>query len=336
MSEDRIVIENAPAISELVFRHFRGESDYGPIAAVLTGSDRADHLDRFVTPEFIAEVFTKHLTNCDPYTDMIFTEIAGEMVGYARGWWAEEPPSRRLYMHNGFLLPTWRRKGIGTVLLNWMGNRLKDISVTHPRETEKYLQVNVSQFQEGTAILLEHANYHPIRYFCLMVRPNLDDIPDFPLPPGLEIRPATAEHYQAIWEHMDETSQDEWGYSQPTEKDYQEWLTNSKFQPHLWQIAWDKDSNNVIGTVLTYINHEENKQLDKKRGYTEGIGVSREWRRRGVARALVSQSLRAQKAAGMSESALVADSESTNGVIRLYDSCGFQIVNRDAIYRKPL
>jgi hypothetical protein len=38
----------------------------------------------------------------------------------------------------------------------------------------------------------------------------------------------------------------------------------------------------------------------------------------------------------MTESAQVADSESTSGVTRLYESCGFQIVNRDTVYRKPL
>jgi ribosomal protein S18 acetylase RimI-like enzyme len=183
--------------------------------------------------------------------------------------------------------------------------------------------------------MLEHTGYQPVRYFYEMVRPDLDKIPDFPLPNGLEIRAVTSDHYQAIWKSIDETSQDEWGYSKPTEKAYQEWITHPHFQPHLWQIAWDKANNRVVGTVLTFINHEENHQFDRKRGYTEGIGVDREWRRRGVARALISLSLQAQKAEGMSESALVADSQSTSGVMRLYESCGFQIMNRSAIYRKP-
>jgi hypothetical protein len=51
---------------------------------------------------------------------------------------------------------------------------------------------------------------------------------------------------------------------------------------------------------------------------------------------LISRSLQAQKAAGMTESALVADSDSTSGVTRLYESCGFQIVKRDTVYRKSI
>ena len=168
-----------------------------------------------------------------------------------------------------------------------------------------------------------------------MVRSNLEDIPDFPLPDELEIRPVTADQYRAIWESTYDPGQEEWELPEPTENAYQEWLKDPLFQPHLWQIAWDKETGIPAGHVLTYIHHEENKQFDRQRGYTEGVGVSREWRRRGVARALISRSLQAQKAAGMTESALVADSESTSGVTQLYESCGFQIVKRDTVYRKP-
>lgn len=336
MPDNHIFVVNPPEIAELSFRHFQGESDYGSIARVLTGSERADNYDRKVTAEDIGVVFANALANCDPYTDMIIAEVAGEMVGYTRGWWSLEQPTLYLYKHNGFLLPAWRRRGIGSAMLNWMESRLKDISEAHPLECDKYLQASVSQFQEGKSILLKKAGYQPIRYFYQMVRPNLDDIPDFPLPNGLEIRPVTAEHYQAIWMAIHETGQDEWGSTEPNEDAYRAWVKSPNFQPNLWQIAWVKDTNQVVGHVLTYIQHEENKQFNRKRGYTEGIGVSREWRRRGVARALISLSLQAQKEVGLIDSALVVDTKNASGAIYLYESCGFQVVNRDVIYRKLL
>jgi GNAT superfamily N-acetyltransferase len=263
-------------------------------------------------------------------------DAAGKMVGYVRGWWEEESPSMHLFRHNGFLLPAWRRKGIGSTMLSWMENRLKDIAETHPRECNKYLQANVSQFQKGTSILLERAGYQPVRYFFSMVRPTLENIPDLPLPDGLEIRPATPNQYRAIWESIFDPDEEEWGSPEPTEAAYQEWLRDPHFQPHLWQIAWDKGTGNPVGHVLTFIDHDENKQSGRKRGYTEGIGVARAWRRRGVARALISRSLQAQKDAGMSESALAVDRDSTSNATSLYESCGFQVVKCDTIYRKPL
>jgi mycothiol synthase len=330
-----IDVKNAPAISGLNFRHFRGESDYSQIAAVLVASEGADQTERNVTADDIANAY-QHLSNCDPYSDMIIAEVAGEMVGYSRGWWRDETFTGRLYDHNGFLIPKWRRKGIGRTLLLWMESRLRDIAATHPSQTARVFQVDVSQFQKGTAIMLERSAYQPARHFFDMVRPTLDGILEFPLPDGSEIRPVNPDHYRAIWKSVDETSQDEWGYKELTDGDYQEWLTSPHFQPHLWQVAWDIATNQVVGHVLTFIDNDENKQFNRKRGYTEGIGVDRSWRRRGLARALISRSLQAQRVAGMTESALAADSDSTSGVTRLYESCGFQTVKCNTIYRKPM
>jgi mycothiol synthase len=336
MTIEQPAVENAPEIPGLSFRPFRGAADFGPMAAVLTESQRADHYERSVSAEDLAKAYANSLTNCDPARDMIMAQVAGELVGYVRGWWEEESPSLLLYRHGGFLLPAWRRKGIGRAMLGWVEKRLKMIAENHPRGPNKSFQISVSQFQEGTVALLEQAGYRPVRYFLEMVRPNLDALPDFPLPVGLEIRPVTPDQYRGIWESAHHSSEEEWGNPEPTEKAYQDWLKDVLFQPQLWQVAWDKETGRSAGHVLSYINHEENKQFDRQRGYTEGVGVSREWRRRGVARALISHSLQAQKAAGMNESALVADSASTSGVTALYESCSFQIVKRDTVYRKPL
>jgi ribosomal protein S18 acetylase RimI-like enzyme len=38
----------------------------------------------------------------------------------------------------------------------------------------------------------------------------------------------------------------------------------------------------------------------------------------------------------MTEGALGVDTENRTGALRLYESCGFVAVTRDALYRKPL
>ena len=327
-----IEIKNAPPIPGLNFRPYQGESDHAQMAAVLTASAAADHVERKVSADDIAKAF-QQLNNCDPFKDILVAEVFGKIVGYGRGWWDGDLASGRIYHHNGFLAPEWRRKGIGHAMLLWMESHLAELADTHRGDT-RYFQVNATQFQEGTAIMVQRAGYTPTRYFYEMVRSTLNDIVDFSLPDGLEIRPVRPEHYPALWKSVIDASKDEWGYTEPTENDYQEWLASPHFQPHLWQVAWDVSKDQIAGHVLTFIDVDENKQRNRTRGYTEGIGVDRNWRRRGVARALISRSLQAQKAAGMTESALVADSDSTSNVIKLYESCGFQIVKRDTIYRK--
>lgn len=64
--------------------------------------------------------------------------------------------------------------------------------------------------------------------------------------------------------------------------------------------------------------------------------VGQRWRRRGLARALISHSLRVQKQAGMQESGLGVDSEHLDGALRVYQDCGFVVARRNCIYRKPM
>lgn len=88
--------------------------------------------------------------------------------------------------------------------------------------------------------------------------------------------------------------------------------------------------------MRTFIDALENETHGRQRGYTEFISVRRPYRRRGLARALIAESLRVQKAQGMTESALMVDSENPTGATRVYDDCGFRVVEQSAAYRKAL
>jgi GNAT superfamily N-acetyltransferase len=337
MQTDQITLPEAPGLPGLSFRHFRGASDYPLMVAAIQASAQADRNERATTVEDVANAYA-HLTNCDPYQDMIFADADGTVIGYSRGWWQEEVNGGPfLYAFVGFLVPEWRRRGIGRAMLHWMEDRLRETAASHSAERDKFFQGFVSETEEGLAILLEQESYRPIRYMYDMVRSSLEDLPDFPVPEGLEVRPALPEHYRAIWDADMEAFRDHWGDVARTEGDFQAWLNNTNFfQPHLWQIAWDIATNQVAGQVQTFINYAENEKFNRKRGYTEGISVRRPWRRRGLARALIVRSLRAQLDAGMTESALGVDSENVSGATRVYEDCGFRVFKRSAIYRKPL
>jgi ribosomal protein S18 acetylase RimI-like enzyme len=342
MIADAIPLPGAPEIPGLRFRHFRGEDDFNHMANITRASAEVDDTERADTPEELANYFA-HLTNSDPYTDMIFAEVDRgggrdpEVIGYSRGSWRMESSGEYRYMFFGRILPRWRRRGIGRAMLGWMEGRLREIATGHPPEVEKYFLSVAAQGETGLAAMLEKMGYQPVRYGFEMVRPDLENIPDYPLPEGLEVRQVLPEHYRAIWEADSEAFRDHWGYVEPSEEDYQAWLVDTTaFQPELWQIAWDIATNQVAGQVRTYIDHEQNKLYHRQRGYTEFISVRRPFRRRGLARALITRSLRAQKQAGMTESALGVDSENLSGATKVYEDCGFRVVKKMTIYRKAL
>ena len=108
------------------------------------------------------------------------------------------------------------------------------------------------------------------------------------------------------------------------------------FQPELWQIAWDVKNNEVAGQVRGFINHEENEEYNRRRGYTEFISVRRPYRRHGLARALLTNSLHVMKEQGMDEAALGVHTGNPNGAFDLYKSVGFRQVKLFTTYRKKM
>lgn len=335
-TSDHILVPHAPAINGLIFRRFRGPGDFPAMMRVLVASERADGNERIVTLEEMINTYS-HLARCDPATDILLAEIDGQVVAYGRVETWKNDEGERIYSHFAFMDPAWRRHGIGRAMLGWLQDRLAAIAAGHPADGARYFESFVADDARGMEELLLRDGYVARRFFYQMLRPDLEDIPDFPLPEGLEVRPVLPEHYRAIWEADAEAFRYHWGYAAPVEAEYQAWLADpTTFTPELWQIAWDVATDQVAGQVRGFINHVENEQYQRKRGWCEYISVRRPWRRRGLARALIVRTLRRFKDAGMTESALGVDTENTSGALRVYEACGFRPIKRSASYRKPL
>jgi len=332
--DDRIIIPDAPAIPGLRFRRFRGEADYPAMSAVINGSKEADGLEWSQSVEDIARTY-RHLVNCDPQQDMLFAEINGQVVGYSRVWWQREMDGTHDYLHFVYLLPEWRMGDLRRAMLRHNERRLRQIAADHPATALRLLCAWASETETHWASLLIEEGYRPVRYNFEMVRPDLENIPDLPLPEGLEVRPVLPEHIPLIWEASREAFRDHWGYSEEEwEQEMATWPESPTFQPELWQVAWDGDQ--VAGMVQNFIDHAQNEEYGRKRGYTEGICVRRPWRRRGLARALIARSLRLLKELGLEEAALGVDADNPNGALQLYTSMGFRVVKRHTTYQKPL
>ena len=331
LTKDEIAMPDAPQVPGLLFRHFRGEEDLPAMVEVVNRSNEADGEEQISTLENMRSNYA-NLKNCDPYRDMVMVEANGELVGYKRVTWFQELDGTYIYQHFGFLVPKWRGKGIGTALVRHSEARLREIACEHGHHSAlpRFYDIWVSDLQTNLISILEGEGYTTVRHGYEMVRPNLADIPDVPMPEGIEVRPVQPEQLHAIWEAEVEAFKDHWGMERTEEGDFQRWQTAwpITFQPHLWQVAWDGDQ--VVGMVRNFIVEEENEKHGRKRGYTENISVRRPWRRRGVARALIARSFQLLKDKGMEQAALGVDTENPNGALQLYESMGFQVVKHAA------
>ena len=332
-TEAPINVKISPDIPGLTLRGFRGEEDYPKMLAVINGSKEADGIERSDTLEELIHNYN-HLTDCDPYTDMLFAEINGEVIAYNRVFWYQEENGPRNYTAFGFLLPAWRRKGIGTAMLDWGETRLRQIAADHPNDIKRYFQSWTTEGEKGAIALLEKFDYQPVRYGFEMVRNLSEPFPEAPMPTGLEVRPVQPEHMRAIWDADVEAFRDHWGYSPPKEEDFQRWLNDPLLSPSLYKVAWEGEE--VAGIVQNFINQNENEEYERQRGYTEGICVRRPWRKRGLAKSLIVQSMQMFKEMGFTETALGVDAENTSGALNLYKSCGYKVVKKSATYRKEM
>jgi len=326
-----------PPLPTLCFRTFLGEPDYPVITAIIKACKDADGMNHSTTLENVRNMYS-HLVNCDPYRDMLFAEVDGSTVGYARAWWQVDGDGNWLGSSVGYVQPEYRRRGIGRNLLDFVEMRLKEIS-THMIETgqlfpsaPRFYDNGISDKETAKEALLQNAGYRPVRYLFDMVRPDLENIPDLPLSPGLEVRPVLPEHYHPIFDASNEAFRDHWGFIPEPEENFQRMLVDPNFDPSLWRVAWDGDQ--IAGMVLSFINKTENTEFNRKRGYTENICVRRPWRKQGLAKALIALSLKAIKERGMDHAALGVDSENTSGATHLYEKMGFKVDSRGTIYRK--
>jgi ribosomal protein S18 acetylase RimI-like enzyme len=339
VSQERIEFPYAPDLRGLIFRGFQGEADYQNILDLINASKGPDQIDRTDTLDDIARYY-EHLNNSDPYQDMLFAEVEGQTIAYGRVEWSIDEESKWLGFHIAFSHPDWRRKGIGTAMLRYLEDHLRQISQelldegVITEDTPRYFDTFISDTEVGKEALLKKARYKPVRFSYSMVRPLSEPVDVTPMPEGLEIRTVQLDQFRQLWEADQEAFKDHWGYVEGTEKDYQRWLKDPLNDPDLWKVAWEGDQ--VAGMVLNFLNEKENEEYHRLRGWTEDISVRKPWRRRGLARALLTRSLQMFKDMGMDHAALGVDTQNLTGALDLYKSVGFIVEKRQTAYRKKL
>lgn len=319
----------------LRLRPFAGDGDFAAMTRVANASFAADGMGIVRREEDVRRDYA-NFRSCDPARDMVLAEVDGELAGYVRstGWWTVQDGTF-LQGQVALMAPEWRGRGIGTALLAWVEARQRAVAAEHPGAADYRHHVFVTEGERARAAFLERSGYRPARHFLEMARTDLESLPSFPLPAGFEVRPVQHEHLRAIYDAHLLALRGHWGIAAPEPGDFEAWSRSPACQPHLWQVAWDVATGEVAGQVKPWIDHAQNEAQGRRRGWTEYISVGAPWRRHGLARALVARALRAQRDAGMTETALGVDSDSPFGAPKLYEACGFRVVRRNTVYQKP-
>jgi mycothiol synthase len=324
---------HAPSIPGLGLRPYAGESDLADLARIGNAEAVADRIERRVTAADLRVFYGFPNEQFDAARDVTVAEVDGRPVAYAEREWIDTTDGLREYRLDGGVDPAFRGRGIGTMLLAENERRMRELAATQDSSRPRVFGSWSADTAERDVRLLARAGFEPARWFFDMTRPNLDDVPDVPLPDGLEVRPITRDLALAVWRADVDAFRDHWGGFDGSDVRLEGSLARPNTDLSLWVIAFDGDE--VAGGVLNTIDPDENAALGIRRGWLSSVFTRRQWRRRGVARALIARSLGILRERGMTSASLGVDADNPSGALGLYERIGFEVAHRSTAWRKP-
>lgn len=262
----------------------------------------------------------------------LIAAVGDDVVGYT---WADrwtEGDGTRLYLLLGWVVPAWRRHGIGSAMLRWQEEQALAHASTHCGARLAVLGGNADDDEHDTRALLL-ANGYQVAFTVTHLTRDLTGCPLEPagseaLPAGVELRPVTERHHRSIHLAIEECFSDSsFGYVPRSLAEYRQDVHDRQSDTALWTVAWDGDQ--VAAVVINEIRANGT-------GLTPWVAVREPWRRRGIGRALMLTSLRRLSERGVRSTAISTIAENPHHAVDLYRSVGYQVTRRQPRYRKPM
>jgi len=231
--------------------------------------------------------------------------------------------------------PEHRGRGLEAFALEWSEARGRQRLREAPDGLPRLLRSGSPDHLPQRIALLASRGFQPVRYFYRMRRDLSQPIPAHPLPEGLALRTYSPELSDALRDAFNESFRDHWSFEPVTEKDWRLFFVEREtFRPDLTFVVMD--GGEIAGYSINRVDPEENARQGIKEGWVGQLGTRRAWRKRGIASALLCESMRAFKAEGLDCATLGVDAENLTGALALYERVGFVPVKRFIAFAKPI
>lgn len=269
----------------------------------------------------VRNIWTEPGFNLDTSVRIVETDD-GQIVGYGDIDDTQPTPSRMwIYVRTH---PQFEGLGIGTQLMDWVEERARQAIPRVPEGVRVVMLIHHIAGHTRAREFLEARGIPYVRTFWEM-RIDLDAEPPAPeWPAGITLRPLVrGENETAMHIARRAAFQDHWGYvEQPLEADVERWQhhmdNDPKFDPDLFMLAYAGDE--IVGVSLCWAESDDDPDM----GWVGTLGVVREWRRKGLALALLQHSFRTFWRRGKKSVGLGVDAASPTGATKLYEKAGMR------------
>jgi ribosomal protein S18 acetylase RimI-like enzyme len=246
------------------------------------------------------------------------------------------PPGQETLVRSilsGGVRPSARGRGIGRQLIAWQCDRGMQQLATSNLELPGWLLAFTPDVAVSTARMFERNGMTVARYFMELCRDLAAPVEALALDPELRLEQLTPENSEATRLARNVSFRDHWGSQPLDEEGWNSFTSRSITRGNLSSIAVDS-SGEVVGLVIVSVNEEDWPGQGFSSAYIDLVGVTREWRKRGVAAALLANTLAATKSAGLEQAVLDVDSESPTGAQGLYAAAGFTESHRSITFTR--
>jgi mycothiol synthase len=296
------------------------EADLDAVLEVLRATDSSVAGDSDWTASDLASEWEELDLARDVWVFELEGAIAGYASFYARGG---------RFSGDGYVHPEFRNRGIGTEILRLTEERAREQEPSVPAGERVYLQNATLDQDDGTQRFYREHGYEPVRGFWGMTI-DLEEAPEVPDVPGIEIRtidhPAEA---RAVYDAHQEAFATHWEFRPMPWAEWEEKrIGKETFDPTLWWVALDGDR--IAGVSICA--HKRNPD----QGWVDALGVRPEYRRRGIAEALLQTAFAEFFRRGEPKVGLGVDAESPTGATRLYDRAGMRTLWQAIVWEKEL
>ncbi len=298
--------------------------DASSIHAVFAAADLADGTSWAGSVEEYANELTRPDMNPQTDTRVILSSQGGII---AAAWFNENLDKHREHYASlyGVVHPDFCGQGIGTWLMVWLEGWVSARLTAYLDDLPCSLTLTSAEGLTARENLYRRFGYRPVgTYYKMRCKLNGDlEAPD--LPEGLTFVPYSPALDSQVHTLMDTAFSE-----------------HRKYQPHtpeLWarhtsrSPAFCLEASNIVfdgdvpaGASVCSIWAEDNARLGIKEGWVDMLGVLKEYRKRGIASALLLKTMQQFREMGLEYAGLFVDSENETGALALYERLGFRRV----------